>query len=66
MKPMEKLWKNKIPRFDTFWGGGWKGSDLLSFILLKFCYSLTLGTRREALVHLLMLVLSYPAFQNLQ
>lgn len=40
MKPMEKLWENKIPRFDTFWGGGWKGSDLLSFILLQFCYSL--------------------------
>ena len=40
MKPMEKLWKNKIPRFDTFWGGGWNGNDLLSFILLQFCYSL--------------------------
>lgn len=40
IKSMEKPRKNKIPRVDAFWGGGWKGNDLLNFNALLFCHSL--------------------------
>lgn len=36
IKPMEKPRDNKIPRFDTFWGGGWKSSGLFILTLCDF------------------------------